>query len=118
MREVNLDSLQVECAVRACLDVLKGRWKPSLLFELRQEPRRFSELQAALLEISSQALAKQLQQLERDGVIVRTVHTEAPVRVEYCLTEMGSKLSSAMEQLETWGNAYLEHHGKKGTSRR
>jgi DNA-binding HxlR family transcriptional regulator len=102
------DPLQEECAVRAALDVIRGRWKPSLLYEIKDGPRRFSELQAALPGISAQALTMQLRQLEADGVIARTVHDESPVRVEYSMTEFGATLSQVMDLLAAWGTAYLE----------
>jgi DNA-binding HxlR family transcriptional regulator len=109
------DPLRMECAVRTALDVLKGRWKPSLLFELKDGPKRFSELQAALRSVSAQALAAQLRQLERDGVIARMVHADAPVRVEYSITELGSSLSEAMDRLDLWRTAYLERLQPGGT---
>lgn len=107
------DPLQVECAVRAALDVIKGRWKPSVLFALTDEPKRFSELQAALGTVSAQALTAQLKQLEENGIIARAVFEDVPVRVEYRMTEFGATLSNVMDQLDAWGNAYLERTSKK-----
>jgi DNA-binding HxlR family transcriptional regulator len=103
-----LDPLRDQCPVRAALDVIGGRWKPSILFELKQHARRFSDLQCALPEVTAQALTVQLRQLEADGVIVRTVYPEVPVRVEYALSERGRALSDAMDALEKWGAEYLE----------
>lgn len=101
------DRLQDDCPVRAALDVIRGRWKPSLLFELREGARRFSELQAAVPGITAQALTVQLRQLEADGIVSRVVYPEIPARVEYDLSEFGRTLSDVMDQLETWGAAYL-----------
>lgn len=100
--------LQLECTVRAALDVIKGRWKPSILFALKDKARRFSEIQAALGTVSSQALTAQLKQLEADGIIARNVLQDAPVRVEYRITDFGATLSEVLGQLENWGSAYLE----------
>lgn len=94
--------------MRAALDVIRGRWKPSILFELNTGPQRFSDLQAKLRGITAQALSLQLRQLEADGVVVRTVFAEeVPVRVEYSLTQDGRALSGVMDQLERWGASYL-----------
>lgn len=94
--------------MRAAIDVVRGRWKPSILFELNAGPRRFSDLQAALRGITAQALSLQLRQLEADGVVARTVFAEeVPVRVEYSLTKDGRALSGVMDQLEQWGIGYL-----------
>ncbi len=103
-----IDALQERCPVRAALDVIRGRWKPSILFELKTGPRRFSDLQAALRGITPQALSLQLRQLEADGVLARKVFPdEVPVRVEYSLSKDGQALSAVMDQLELWGLGYL-----------
>jgi DNA-binding HxlR family transcriptional regulator len=103
-----IDALHERCPVRAALDVIRGRWKPSILFELKVGARRFSDLQAALTGITAQALSLQLRQLEADGVVVRAVFADdVPVRVEYSLTQHGRALSGVMDQLEDWGVRYL-----------
>lgn len=102
------DFLREQCPVRAALDVIRGRWKPSILCELNGGTKRFCDLQGALPQITAQTLTVQLRQLEADGVIARTVHPEVPPRVEYQLTEHGRGLSDIMEHLEVWGTRYLE----------
>jgi DNA-binding HxlR family transcriptional regulator len=110
-----LDRLSDNCPVRAALDVVRGRWKPSILFELKTHARRFSELQAALPGITAQTLTLQLRQLESDGVVSRTVHPEIPPRVEYALSEFGATLSGVMDQLEAWGVTYLSSRNQAKT---
>ncbi len=102
-----VDHLNRECPVRAAIDVVRGRWKPSILCELKLRPRRFTELRDALPGVTAQALTVQLRQLEVDGVIARTVFAEIPARVEYHLTEYGMSLSEVMDALESWGSSYL-----------
>jgi DNA-binding HxlR family transcriptional regulator len=102
-------TLQEECPVRAALDIVRGRWKPSILYELKQRPRRYSELQNALPRISPQALSTQLKQLEADGLVERNVYAEVPARVEYRLSDFGATLSDVMDSLEKWGKAYLAY---------
>ncbi|HEY5792375.1 MAG TPA: helix-turn-helix domain-containing protein [Chthoniobacterales bacterium] len=114
--EQKLDPLRDHCPVRAAIDVIRGRWKPSILRELHEGIKRFSELQAALPGITAQVLTVQLRQLEADGVVARTVHPEEmPVRVEYALSQNGSALSEVMDQLDKWGSAYLERQAKRGS---
>lgn len=111
--EQKFDRLHDDCPVRAALDVIRGRWKPSILYELKDGARRFSQLQAALPGITAQALTVQLRQLEADGVVRRSVHAdESPLRVEYALSESGAALSGVMDQLEIWGAEYLERRGR------
>lgn len=103
-----IDKLQDDCPVRAALDVIRGRWKPSILFELHKGPRRFTQIQVALPQVTAQALTVQLRQLEADRIVTRTVYAEIPARVEYELSEYGLTLSGIMDQLEIWGKTYLE----------
>jgi DNA-binding HxlR family transcriptional regulator len=106
--EQKLDALRDNCPVKAAIDVVRGRWKPSILWELNCGTKRFSDLQAALPKITAQVLTVQLRQLEADGVVVRTAYPEVPARVEYSLSEEGRALSAVLDQLEAWGTRYLE----------
>ncbi len=108
--EQKLDHLRDNCPVWAALDVIRGRWKPSILWELNGGTKRFSDLQTALPDVTAQALTVQLRQLEADGVVARTIYAEVPARVEYALTDHGRGLSAVMGQLERWGAEYLERH--------
>ncbi len=105
--EQRIDRLSENCPVRAAIDVIRGRWKPSILFELKEGTKRFSDLQTALRGITAQALTVQLRQLEADGVVVRNVCPDIPVRIEYALSEYGATLSGVMDRLEEWGEKYL-----------
>lgn len=105
------DPLQKRCPVRAALDVIRGRWKPSILYELSTGPKRFGDLKQTLLSATAQALTVQLRQLEADSVVRRVVYPEIPLRVEYSLTKTGAELSAVMNQLELWGAAHLRQRG-------
>jgi DNA-binding HxlR family transcriptional regulator len=61
--------LRDDCPVKAALDVIRGRWKPSILFELRGGKKRFSELQEAVVGVTAQTLSLQLKQLEADEIV-------------------------------------------------
>lgn len=113
--ERKIDRLSDTCPVKAALDVIRGRWKPSILFELRGSKKRFSELQEAIPGITAQTLSLQLRQLEADDIVSRTVYPEVPARVEYELTEFGGTLAPIFEELEEWGKGYQER--TKGRSR-
>ncbi len=102
------DRLRDNCPVKAAIDVIRGRWKPSILYELCGGTKRYCDLQCALPEITAQVLTVQLRQLEADGVVARTVYPEVPARVEYALTGLGRDLSKVMDELEEWGARYLE----------
>lgn len=103
-----IDDLNADCPVRAAIDVIRGRWKPSILCVLKDGTRRFTELQQLIPGVTAQALTVQLRQLELDEIVVRTVYPEVPARVEYSLSERGRSLSDIMNALEAWGTAYLQ----------
>ena len=100
--------------MRAALDVIRGRWKPSILRELRDGTKRFTELRDALGDVTAQALSMQLRQLEADEIVVRTVYAEIPARVEYELSDFGQTLGQVMEGLEVWGEGYLQRRRQNG----
>src|SRR5215831_12414844 len=100
------DKVREGCPVRATLDVIRGRWKPLILRELRDGTRRFTDLQTALPDVAAQTLTVQLRQLEADEIITRTVFPEIPARVEYELSQYGKTLSKVMEEMEAWGECY------------
>ena len=78
--------------VQAALKVLEGRWKLTILFELFGERTlRFSELERAIPGITQKMLIQQLRDLERDGIVARTVHPVVPPKVEYRLTPGGGR---------------------------
>jgi DNA-binding HxlR family transcriptional regulator len=86
------------------LKVLEGRWKMIIIFHLFTKPvMRFSELERAIPGVSQKMLIQQLRELERDGVVRRTVHPQVPPKVEYDLTELGKALCPALDALLEWG---------------
>jgi DNA-binding HxlR family transcriptional regulator len=112
------DALRDNCPVKAAIDVIRGRWKPSILFELHEGKKRFTELRAALPQITAQTLSTQLRQLEADEIVTRTVFPDIPARVEYQLSDYGQTLSCVMEALDAWGKTYLARQRHNAPSRR
>ena len=96
------------CPVEATLDVIGGKWKGVILYQLA-ETRRFTELQRLIPGINRRMLTLQLRELERDGLIHREVYREVPPKVEYSLTEFGHTLSPLILLMCDWGEAYVHH---------
>jgi DNA-binding HxlR family transcriptional regulator len=93
--------------VQAALKVLEGRWKLTILFELFGERTlRFSELERAIPGITQKMLIQQLRDLERDGIVARTVHPVVPPKVEYRLTPGGEELCPALDELLFWAQRW------------
>ena len=76
-------------AIREVLDRVGDKWSLLVVGTLRNQRLRFTALQRHIPGISQRMLTLTLRQLERDGLITRTVHAEVPPRVEYELTELG-----------------------------
>lgn len=93
-----------DCPVKYALDLLNGKWKLRILWELnQQETIRFNELQRRLNGISSVMLSKSLEELERNGIINRRQYNEIPPKVEYSLTDLGKAIDPALQALGDWG---------------
>ncbi|MDD2775283.1 MAG: helix-turn-helix domain-containing protein [Gallionella sp.] len=96
------------CPVTYCLERIGGKWKPLLLFLILHGINRFGLLQKQIPAISKQALTTQLRELERDGLITRTIYAEVPPRVEYALSENGESLLEVLRAMKTWGEAQMQ----------
>ncbi len=84
--------------VQTTLKVLGGKWKILILWHLKDEQKRFSELKRLMPEITEKMLIQQLRELERDGIVNRNVYSGVPPKLEYSFTEYGL-ISNPVDQL-------------------
>ena len=89
------------------VELVGRRWTGAILRVLMDGPLRFSEIAAAVPELSDRLLSERMKQLEARGIVTRTVHSGPPVRVEYSLSRMGRELEPALSELERWANRWL-----------
>jgi DNA-binding HxlR family transcriptional regulator len=83
--------------------MLEGRWKMVIIFHLFDRGKlRFSELERSIPAVSQKMLIQQLRDLERDGIVTRTVHPQVPPKVEYELTSWGQAMCPALDALLEW----------------
>ena len=94
------------CPVETTLFFLSTKWSALLLHDLMDGPRRFNELQRSIGHISQKVLTSNLRQMEKHGLLTRTVYAEVPPRVEYELTELGASLKPVLDTLRWWGEIY------------
>lgn len=90
------------------MDIIGGKWKSVALFYMLERPHRFSELKRMMPQTTQRILTLQLRELERDGLITRTVYPQVPPRVEYAITDLGCTLRPILEQLRLWGRTHAE----------
>ncbi|KJY84564.1 HxlR family transcriptional regulator [Vibrio galatheae] len=95
-----------ECAVRNVVAQIGDKWSLLILFALVDGTERFNALKSRIEGISQRMLTQTLRDLEREGYVTRTVYPEVPVKVEYCLTEMGQDLVEPLYQLVCWADAH------------
>jgi DNA-binding HxlR family transcriptional regulator len=88
--------------VRSVLERIGDKWSLMIIGSLHQGPMRFTALQQMIGGISQRMLTLNLRQLERDGLISRTVYAEVPPRVEYELTDLGHSLLVPVLDLVNW----------------
>jgi DNA-binding HxlR family transcriptional regulator len=94
--------------IEAALDIVGGKWKPLILYELKGGTLRFSQLQGRVKpHITQRMLTKQLRQLEDDGLVTRQVYPQVPPKVEYSLTENGRSIIPILDLLCEWGEEHL-----------
>lgn len=86
------------------LSLISGKYKMVILYCLMEyQTVRFNELQRYLKKISDKTLSQNLKELEKDGLVIRTVYPKIPPKVEYSLSERGKSLMVVLDQLCVWG---------------
>jgi len=96
-----------ECPTRHILDRIGDRWTVLIVGALWDDGVRFAELRRRIVGISQKMLTQTLRGLERDGIVLRTVHPGIPAPVEYSLTEAGRALREPLRALEEWSVMHL-----------
>lgn len=96
------------CELRDLLDRLADKWSLLVVEVLGHGTHRFTELRRAIDGISQRMLTLTLRQLERDGLVHRTVHPVVPPRVDYELTPLGASLLVAVQPLVAWTRAHRD----------
>lgn len=97
-----------ECAVRNVVSQIGDKWSLLILFALVDGEDRFNSLKSRIEGISQRMLTQTLRDLEREGYVNRTVYPEVPVKVEYCLTDMGRELVKPLYQLVSWADDHRQ----------
>lgn len=95
--------------VRDTLDVISGKWKLLIIISLNAGNKRFTEIERSIPKLTSKVLAKELKELEQNGLIERVVKDTYPVTIEYLPTEYTNTLQPVVESLKAWGENHRQH---------
>jgi DNA-binding HxlR family transcriptional regulator len=97
----------VICPVITFLDLISNKWKVEIIWYLLKGKQRFGELRRSVAGISQKVLTDNLRDMERDGLLIRTVYAEVPPRVEYALSPLGESLREILDSIRDWSMEYL-----------
>src|SRR5688572_26783412 len=107
-----LNGHEFHCAMDITMNYIGGKWKTVVLWYLRKDKKRFSELRKLIPNITEKMLSLQLKALENDGIVKRKVYRVVPPKVEYYLTDFGMTLIPMLEEIARWGRGFAESQGK------
>lgn len=103
---IETDIVDEACPVREVLDRVAGKWSILIIGAVARGPVRFTELERSIEGISRRMLTLTLRNLERDGLLTRTVHPTVPPRVEYGLTDIAQELHKSLLLLTDWAHRH------------
>lgn len=109
---LRINGKDFHCALDVTMSFIGGKWKTVVLWYLRKDKKRFSELKKRIPDITEKMLSLQLKELEKDGIVKRKVFAEVPPRVEYCLTDFGKTLIPVLEAIAGWGRDLGRDNGQ------
>lgn len=99
------------CPLELVHDIIKGKWKTIIIFQLRNGKCSFSKLQHSIEGITQKMLLEQLHELKHFGLIDKESYDGYPLKVDYFLTKQGEKMLSAVKIMQEIGIDYMVEHG-------
>lgn len=102
-----------DCPIDAMLSVVDGRWKGTILWRLTEGPMRTGELRRSIPGITERMLIRHLQEMVRDGILLRHQENTVPPCVRYSISKYGWTLAPVLETMCAWGRVHLQrvHRG-------
>ncbi|HEY7049785.1 MAG TPA: helix-turn-helix domain-containing protein [Jatrophihabitantaceae bacterium] len=101
------DAFMSVCPSRQLLDRLADKWVSLILCALQDGEQRYSEIARTIAGVSQKMLTQTLRNLERDGIIVRSITPAVPVRVSYRLTPLGESLLPVVKAIKDWAEDHM-----------
>ena len=110
------DAFLVTCSSRQLLSRLADKWVTLVLCALMEGPTRHSALARRITGVSQKMLTQTLRNLERDGLLTRTVTPTVPLTVTYELTDLGRSLVGVFLQLKNWADQNMDEVAQARTA--
>ncbi len=110
--------MRMDAITRVCprfhraVELIGKRWTGAIVRSLMDGPRRFSYLMEAIPGLHDPLLSDRLKDLEQEGIVVRRVYDETPVRIEYTLTAKGRSLERVVAEIERWAAHWMTRPGR------
>ncbi|MGH8931605.1 MAG: winged helix-turn-helix transcriptional regulator [Egibacteraceae bacterium] len=95
-------------AYNHAVEIIGRRWAGAIVRAMLSGATRFTEIRAAIPGIADRVLSRRLKELEADGILIRQVHPETPVRIEYRLTDKGHALGGVVDAISAWANDWAK----------
>ena len=95
------------CPTRLLLDRIADKWTVLILTTLGEEAMRFNALRRRIEGVSQKMLSQTLRQMERDGMVTRTVEPTVPVSVTYEISPLGHELVAALRPMVDWAETRM-----------
>lgn len=105
---------QVCARFHHAVELIGSRWTGAIIQTLLQGKTRYALIKAAIPDLTDRMLSERLRSLEAEGLLVRRVIPETPVRVEYELTEKGRSLQKALGEIGTWAERWIPGDSPSG----
>jgi len=94
--------------VERTFELIGKRWTGIIIYVLSSGPKRFSEINALIPDLSKRMLTERMKELEENGIVLRYVIPDRPVRTEYLLTKKGTELGKILGQVSNWANNWMK----------
>ncbi|OAB32768.1 HxlR family transcriptional regulator [Paenibacillus macquariensis subsp. defensor] len=105
---MGIDEMNLCPRFESAFSFLGKRWNGLIIQTLMSGPKRFKDISSLIPSMSDKMLSERMKDLEVEGIVVRHVYPETPVRIEYELTEKGKGLRSVMEQIQFWAEKWVD----------
>lgn len=103
---VNMEKYHLCPKFENAFELLGKRWTGLIIRILLSGEKRFSDVAEAIPNLSARMLTERFKELENEGIIIRKVYPETPVRIEYELTDKGRELELAMNEIQKWAEKW------------